>query len=118
MTAENPTTVSVMIAAFRPRHPAVTRRHTMARYVPHVKNEIDFFSVGTNDLIQYLLAVDRNNSAVSYLFSPFHPAVVQTLDEIRREAEKIGKEVTIVTEKRVAPAASVVLKGTASLGVP
>ena len=68
------------------------------KLIPHVKDEIDFFSVGTNDLIQYLLAVDRNNSAVSYLFSPFHPAVVQTLDEIRREAEKIGKEVTICGE--------------------
>jgi phosphotransferase system enzyme I (PtsI) len=68
------------------------------KLIPHVKEEIDFFSVGTNDLIQYLLAVDRNNSAVSYLFSPFHPAVVQTLDEIRREAEKIGKEVTICGE--------------------
>lgn len=68
------------------------------KLIPHMKDEIDFFSVGTNDLIQYLLAVDRNNSAVSYLFSPFHPAVVQTLDEIRREAEKIGKEVTICGE--------------------
>lgn len=68
------------------------------KLIPHMKDEIDFFSVGTNDLIQYLLAVDRNNSAVSYLFSPFHPAVVQTLHEIRRETEKIGKEVTICGE--------------------
>lgn len=68
------------------------------KLIPHLKDEIDFFSVGTNDLIQYLLAVDRNNSAVSYLFSPFQPAVVQTLAEIRRETEKIGKEVTVCGE--------------------
>lgn len=66
--------------------------------IRYLKNDIDFFSIGTNDLIQYLLAVDRNNSEVSYLFSPFHPAVIHTLKEIRREAAAIGKEVTICGE--------------------
>jgi phosphoenolpyruvate-protein phosphotransferase (PTS system enzyme I) len=66
--------------------------------IRHLKDDIDFFSVGTNDLIQYLLAVDRNNSEVSYLFSPFHPAFIHILKEIRREADKIGKEVTICGE--------------------
>jgi phosphotransferase system enzyme I (PtsI) len=68
------------------------------RLIPHLKDDIDFFSIGTNDLIQYLLAVDRNNTEVAYLFSPFHPAVVHTLKEIHREATKIGKEVTICGE--------------------
>jgi phosphotransferase system enzyme I (PtsI) len=66
--------------------------------IRHLASDIDFFSVGTNDLIQYLLAVDRNNSDVAYLFSPFHPAVIRILKEIRREAERIGKEVTICGE--------------------
>jgi len=66
--------------------------------IRHLADDIDFFSVGTNDLIQYLLAVDRNNSEVSYLFSPFHPAVIHILKEIRKEADKIGKEVTICGE--------------------
>jgi len=66
--------------------------------IKHLKDDIDFFSVGTNDLIQYLLAVDRNNSEVAYLFSPFHPAFIHVLKEIRREADKIGKEVTICGE--------------------
>ncbi len=66
--------------------------------ISHLSQEVDFFSVGTNDLIQYLLAVDRNNSLVSYLFSPFHPAVIHALLDIRRQAERIGKEVTVCGE--------------------
>jgi phosphotransferase system enzyme I (PtsI) len=66
--------------------------------IKHLKDDVDFFSVGTNDLIQYLLAVDRNNSEVSYLFSPFHPGFVHILKEIRQEVAKIGKEVTICGE--------------------
>ena len=68
------------------------------RLIRHLGDDIDFFSVGTNDLIQYLLAVDRNNSDVSYLFSPFHPAFVHILNEIRPEVDRIGKEVTICGE--------------------
>ena len=68
------------------------------KLIKHLKDEIDFFSIGTNDLIQYLLAVDRNNSAVSYLFNPFHPAVIEILFEIIEETTKIGKEVTVCGE--------------------
>jgi len=63
-----------------------------------LQEEVDFFSIGTNDLIQYLLAADRNNSAVSYLFSPFHPAVIRILVEIKKEADRIGKSVTVCGE--------------------
>lgn len=68
------------------------------KIIKHLKDEIDFFSIGTNDLMQYLLAVDRNNSAVSYLYSPFHPAVVDILNEIRETVTAIGKEVTVCGE--------------------
>ncbi|MCX6556595.1 MAG: phosphoenolpyruvate--protein phosphotransferase [Candidatus Aminicenantes bacterium] len=68
------------------------------RLIRYLKDDVDFFSIGTNDLIQYLLAVDRNNSEVAYLFSPFHPAFVHILKEIRQEAARIGKEVTICGE--------------------
>jgi phosphotransferase system enzyme I (PtsI) len=68
------------------------------KIIKFLKDEIDFFSIGTNDLMQYLLAVDRNNSAVSYLYSPFHPAVVDILYEIRKTVTAIGKEVTVCGE--------------------
>jgi signal transduction protein with GAF and PtsI domain len=68
------------------------------RLIRFLGGDVDFFSVGTNDLIQYLLAVDRNNSDVSYLYSPFHPAFIHILKEIRSEVDHIGKEVTICGE--------------------
>jgi phosphotransferase system enzyme I (PtsI) len=68
------------------------------KIIKYLKEEIDFFSIGTNDLIQYLLAVDRNNSSVSYLFSPFHPAVIQVLFEIKHEISRIGKDVVVCGE--------------------
>jgi len=68
------------------------------KLIKHLKNEIDFFSIGTNDLIQYLLAVDRNNSSISHLFNPFHPAVIENLFEIHEEICKINKEVVVCGE--------------------
>ncbi len=59
---------------------------------------VDFISVGTNDLVQYLLAVDRNSTAVGHLYTSFHPAVLRVLDEIRKSADKNGTEVSICGE--------------------
>ncbi len=66
--------------------------------IRHLRGLVDFFSVGSNDLTQYLLAVDRNNRDVSYLFNPFHPGVVQALRQIRAETARIGREVTVCGE--------------------
>jgi phosphotransferase system enzyme I (PtsI) len=59
---------------------------------------VDFISVGTNDLVQYLLAVDRDNVFVSSLYDPFHPAVVRALAEIGRAAQRAGKSVCVCGE--------------------
>lgn len=65
--------------------------------------EVDFFSVGTNDLIQYLLAVDRTNELVSHLYTPFHPSVIRTLKRIIEVATQFGKEVVLCGEMAADP---------------
>lgn len=59
---------------------------------------IDFVSVGTNDLIQYTLAADRNDESVSYLYQPGHPAVLKLLLHIIRTAARLNKPVSICGE--------------------
>jgi phosphoenolpyruvate-protein kinase (PTS system EI component) len=68
------------------------------KLIKRIADLVDFFSIGTNDLMQYILAVDRNNSSVSYLYNPFHPAVVEVMKEIRAEAAQIGHPVTVCGE--------------------
>ncbi len=60
--------------------------------------EVDFISIGTNDLIQYLMAVDRVNQEVAHLYDPCHPAVARTLNLIIQTAHKRGKVVCICGE--------------------
>ncbi|PIT31099.1 phosphoenolpyruvate--protein phosphotransferase [Snodgrassella alvi] len=59
---------------------------------------IDFVSVGTNDLIQYTLAADRNDESVSYLYQPGHPAVLKLLLHIIRTAARLNKPVSVCGE--------------------
>lgn len=60
--------------------------------------EVDFVSIGTNDLIQYLMAVDRGNDLVSDLYQEFSPVVIRTIDHIVREAKKEKIPVSICGE--------------------
>ncbi|TNF34164.1 MAG: phosphoenolpyruvate-protein phosphotransferase PtsP, partial [Gammaproteobacteria bacterium] len=72
---------------------------------------VDFFSVGTNDLTQYLLAVDRNNTQVAGLYDSLHPAVLRALQHIVHVAHEHGKPVSVCGEMAGNPAAALVLLG-------
>lgn len=70
---------------------------------------VDFISVGSNDLTQYLLAVDRNNPRVAHLYSAFHPAVLTALFQVVTQAQEEGKSVSICGEMAGDPGAAVLL---------
>ena len=72
-------------------------------------NLVDFISVGSNDLTQYLLAVDRNNPRVAALYSAFHPAVLGALNYIVKEVKLVGKPISICGEMAGDPGAAVLL---------
>ncbi|HKF29589.1 MAG TPA: phosphoenolpyruvate--protein phosphotransferase [Candidatus Binataceae bacterium] len=78
---------------------------------PRLAREVDFFSVGTNDLIQYLLAADRNNPKVAHLYEAFHPAVISAISEIVNVARAADKEVDICGEMASDPLATLLLVG-------
>ena len=70
---------------------------------------VDFLSVGTNDLTQYLLAVDRNNPRVADLYHSLHPAVLQALIKIATACREAGKPMSVCGEMAGDPAAAVLL---------
>lgn len=70
---------------------------------------VDFFSVGTNDLTQYLLAVDRNNARVSSLYSSYHPSVLEALHHIQKSATLHKVPVTVCGELAGEPLGAVIL---------
>ena len=71
--------------------------------------QVDFLSVGSNDLTQYLLAVDRNNPRVADLYDYLHPAVLQALQSVVRDAHAEGKPASICGEMAGDPAAAILL---------
>ena len=77
----------------------------------HILSEVDFISIGTNDLIQYILAVDRTNENVAHLYQPFHPAILKLLKDIFTVAHSMGKPVSICGELGGDPMATFLLLG-------
>jgi phosphotransferase system enzyme I (PtsI) len=59
---------------------------------------LDFLSIGTNDLIQYMLAIDRTDDQVAHLYDPLHPAILQVLAQIIKTCEKAGKPIALCGE--------------------
>ncbi len=70
---------------------------------------VDFFSVGSNDLTQYLLAVDRNNPRVAGLYSSYHPAVLRALNFLVREAHHLNKPISICGEMAGEPTTAILM---------
>lgn len=66
--------------------------------IDNIVHETDFISIGSNDLIQYLLAVDRNNSRVAEMYQPLNPAILKVLHRVIRAGVDTGKKVSICGE--------------------
>jgi phosphotransferase system enzyme I (PtsP) len=77
--------------------------------LPQLSKIVDFFSVGSNDLTQYLLAVDRNNPRVAALYDSYHPAVLSALHTIAKHSELLQVPVTVCGELAGEPGGVVLL---------
>jgi phosphotransferase system enzyme I (PtsI) len=82
-----------------------------ALMLPTFLKHFDFVSIGTNDLIQYTLAIDRADEAVAHLYDPWHPAVLQLVAQTIRMARAAGKGVSVCGEMAGDPAFTELLLG-------
>src|SRR5271167_4816215 len=78
---------------------------------PRLIKEVDFFSIGTNDLIQFILAADRNNPKVAQVYEPLHPAVLAAIAQVVKVAKDAGKDVSLCGEMASDALATLVLTG-------
>ncbi len=84
---------------------------SVVHQVSRIVREVDFLSIGTNDLIQYILAVDRGNHKVAGLYEPLHPAVLSALVDVIEGAKKQGKRVGMCGEMAGDPLCTLLLLG-------
>lgn len=74
-------------------------------------SSVDFFCLGTNDLIQYYLVVDRSDQSVVHLHNPFHPAILRCLHQVHTLLQPTGKPITVCGEMAADPPSAAVLLG-------
>ena len=79
--------------------------------LPDLLREVDFVSVGTNDLVQYLLAVDRDNPWVARLYQPYHPAVLKALALVAQTAGDAGTDCSVCGDMADDPATALLFLG-------
>ncbi|MDR9826464.1 phosphoenolpyruvate--protein phosphotransferase [Vibrio sp. FNV 38] len=103
--------VSELCELNRPTIGVMIEVPSMLYLLPHIAPKIDFVSVGTNDLTQYLLAVDRNNSRVSTLYETMHPAVLSALKHIKEMSESLNLPVCVCGELAGDPMGALLLVG-------
>lgn len=82
-----------------------------ALMIDRILREVDFVSIGTNDLIQYTLAIDRADEAVAHLYDPWHPAVLQLLQHTISRCNAAGRDVSVCGEMAGDPAFAELLLG-------
>ncbi len=95
----------------KPRIGIMLEVPSMVFMLPHLANRIDFISVGTNDLTQYIPAVDRNNTRVASIYDSLHPAMLRALSMIAQEAEKHGLDLRLCGEMAGDPMCVAILIG-------
>ncbi|NIY81677.1 phosphoenolpyruvate--protein phosphotransferase [Vibrio hepatarius] len=84
---------------------------SMIYLLPLIADKVDFVSIGTNDLTQYLLAVDRNNARVSDVYESMHPAVIMALDHIQKVCTRLDLPVCICGELAGDPIGALLMVG-------
>lgn len=99
------------VALQRPRLGVMVEVPSMLFLLPALQDRVDFISVGSNDLTQYLLAVDRNNAKVANVYQPLHPSVIQSLDLIINQCRRYDIEVSVCGELAGDPLGAMVLVG-------
>ena len=99
--------------AFNPRVPvgAMIETPSSAIVIGRLAPEVDFFSIGTNDLVQYLLTTDRTSSSMAPYYEPLHPAVLQVLASLAAAAKTKNKNISICGEMAGNPAYTQLLVG-------